>query len=627
MSDRSLQQRTPDELDAAEGLILLSRFPREFGPRPAALVKEEKHETPPAASQENENAPPAQPVPQVQPVPQAQPVSQAQSVPPAPPAPQATRPIPPTHVVAQSIAHTVQRAVERTEPPIVRVERTPFSPEQALQAYLIRQQYIAGIPPEMMTPMRRLRTSGQPRIPGLVQITNNGVFFPHIPPAQFNGVLHPLPVLPPEIVAARQSAIAAAGRGGRAPGGRHGVPARPYVQPHAPRNTNPSGSRPGNNQTAATPANAQRQAPGIPPQAARGRRRSERAPARGQLRARAETRAVRNETFNIFDALTRHPEICLEVIGYFSPSGLLQMYSISQDFHTFVNGHFIDAIMNVASRCAPEATLLYPGRCYPKLCITPPRTGKVPPPHDRFAFPPSKVPSFRWLYMITYREQITEAILTNLGRSGYELPDRCGLVIKKLWFLMDIPENIRRVWTVQNKNIWPEVDLFLAVLFFTKLERFLESIYGDKCNVLRRLLLARPSITLLHDVVCKRALPNDFKIFQEYLRWKYIPLPHETGVDIVGVRHEQINRFQYEWYGKKGRQSLLKAPDELILRECVARNLDMKQLHVGFFFADSRVLFGLSASQGSGNEPSWVEEIEKNGRGRDMNRLDVVVID
>jgi hypothetical protein len=301
------------------------------------------------------------------------------------------------------------------------------------------------------------------------------------------------------------------------------------------------------------------------------------------------------------------------------------LYSISKSFHHFVNGHFEDAIMGVASRNAPEAALLYPGRCYPRLCITPPKTGMVPPGRAHFRMLPPKVPSFKWLSMITYREHTAEAILSELERAGHELPRRCALVIKKLWFLMDIPENTRRLWTIQNKNIWPDVDFFLAVLFLIKLETFLKPIFGDKCNRVRCLLLAQQSMTFLHNVIRGTALNSDLDLLRAYIRWKYVPLAHEVGIDIFGVPAAEVGLLQYEGYGRNGRGgAVLRPPDELVLLECVARKLDLGQVHVDFFFYDRRVPVEVS---GERTEPTWVEEIERDGRGKNMNRLDVVVIE
>lgn len=523
-------------------------------------------------------------------------------------------------------ARTHAQAAEQRPRPEITIEHTLIPSEQALQAHLIRQQIIAGIPPERITHMRRIRYSGQREIPGLIHITNEGVVIPEIPPAQFRGIFHPLPgSRAPNAETMRSSP--------RVPERSNSTPERrPAIQRDAQPQTPPM-PRPGHGFLPVTPPH--RPAPTAPPAHHRcrgsGGRGTRGIITRRDIRARAQiqTQSKPNaKGFNIVEALVKYPEICLEFIGYLGPSGLLTLYSISKNFYIFVNGHYQDAILNVAARWAPESALLYPGRCYPRFCVQLPQTGKLPTGRTYFRTLPQRVPSIRWLHMITYREEATEAILAELEKEGYDLPRRCSLVIKKLWFLMDIRENIRREWTVQNTNIWPDVDLYLAILFIIKLEKFLHETYREKSNPLRRLLLARPSMGLLYNTLCKDALKCDFDIYREYLRWKYMALPFEIDTGLFNIPPPLIGMFQFEGYGRKGRGALFKAPDEIILREAVARNLDMKQIHVDYFFEDERLNFSYRGSKGGeGIKPSWVEDIEKDGRGKNMNRLDVVVID
>ncbi|RMJ23793.1 hypothetical protein PHISP_05339 [Aspergillus sp. HF37] len=591
MSDRVQRGRAPEDLEAAACLLVLSRMPRPYR----------------TCSSAREDAAPA------------------------------------------SGTRDAQENINRAQPQDATAPdnaggapRQPVTGEQALQAYLIRQQIIAGIPPERMTRMGRRRNQGQPSTPALVQISNDGVSYPEIPPAQFNGVFHPLPVRPPEFGG---SAGAAA-----APGNRQAPPlqGRSNVQSHLAQDRTAPVPRPARVIPVAPTRAAQRHRTALgsahdqasirrladnrepsPRASDRAVRRHSSAPGlftgkKPRTRAAARADSIEAEKFNIFDALIQHSELCLEVIAYIGPSALLQLYSISKSFHHFVNGHFEDAITSVASRNAPEAALLYPGRCYPRLCITPPKTGMVPPGRAHFRMLPPKVPSIKWLSMITYREHTAEAILSELERAGHDLPRRCALVIKKLWFLMDIPENTRRLWTIQNKNIWPDVDLFLTVLFLIKLETFLKPIFEAKCNRVRCLLLAQQSMTFLHDVIRGTALNSNLDLLRAYIRWKYVPLVHEIGIDLFGVPAEKVGLLQYEGYGRNGRGgAVLRPPDELVLRECVARDLDLGQFHVDFFFYDRRVPVEVSGER----EPTWVEEIERDGRGKNMNRLDVVVIE
>lgn len=157
MSNKAQRSRDSEDLEAAKSLLILSKNPRMFGMFPAATEAD-------TALTEQDNSHEPQLVHLVRPIPPQDAVE--------------TRPM---------------QGNGREDCP-----RESVSGEQALQAYLIRQQIIAGIPPEQMTRMDRRRNQGQASSPALIQITNDGMRFPAIPPAQFNGVFHPLPVQPPE---------------------------------------------------------------------------------------------------------------------------------------------------------------------------------------------------------------------------------------------------------------------------------------------------------------------------------------------------------------------------------------------------------------------------------------------
>lgn len=77
------------------------------------------------------------------------------------------------------------------------------TPRQNLQAFLIQQQLLAGIPVDRLEPMNgpgsRQAISPQGALrrfntPPAVTVTPNATFIPHIPPAQFLGGVAPLPI-------------------------------------------------------------------------------------------------------------------------------------------------------------------------------------------------------------------------------------------------------------------------------------------------------------------------------------------------------------------------------------------------------------------------------------------------
>ncbi|KGO77340.1 hypothetical protein PITC_055250 [Penicillium italicum] len=72
---------------------------------------------------------------------------------------------------------------------------TPYAPERILQAWLIRQQLIAGIRPENIQPMAVPR-GRQHRTPPYIVLNESGAHIIRIEPATFEGAMLPLPTLP-----------------------------------------------------------------------------------------------------------------------------------------------------------------------------------------------------------------------------------------------------------------------------------------------------------------------------------------------------------------------------------------------------------------------------------------------
>ncbi|KAJ5602541.1 hypothetical protein N7537_005497 [Penicillium hordei] len=72
---------------------------------------------------------------------------------------------------------------------------TPYAPERIIQAWLIRQQLIAGVRPEDIEPMSVPR-GRRHRTPPYMILNESGAHIIRIEPASFEGVMLPLPVLP-----------------------------------------------------------------------------------------------------------------------------------------------------------------------------------------------------------------------------------------------------------------------------------------------------------------------------------------------------------------------------------------------------------------------------------------------
>ncbi|EKV10911.1 hypothetical protein PDIG_53990 [Penicillium digitatum PHI26] len=72
---------------------------------------------------------------------------------------------------------------------------TPYAPERILQAWLIRQQLIAGVSPEDIQPMAVPR-GRRHRTPPYIVLNDSGAHIIRIEPATFEGAMLPLPALP-----------------------------------------------------------------------------------------------------------------------------------------------------------------------------------------------------------------------------------------------------------------------------------------------------------------------------------------------------------------------------------------------------------------------------------------------
>jgi hypothetical protein len=283
--------------------------------------------------------------------------------------------------------------------------------------------------------------------------------------------------------------------------------------------------------------------------------------------------------FNIFQAIVKHPHLLLYVSKYLGVEELISVYAISREFHKTIKAHLTTVIIYQAMRTAPTSAKIFPFRCYRRLCVADPR-GELDQPGPAEV---RLVPSFRWLRMICWREEIAHRIVTIMGSNGARLPEQCEIVVKKMWFLMDIPDNQRRIGTIQNLELWGFSDLFFATMFLLKLDMLCtDPITAEGRNGMSRLLMAQPSLSLLYHTLNGTALKDKFEVIQAYIHWKGTVGPEDEGRAMFEIPAEEVGKLQYEGYGEGDRGVKLQRPDDLIQKECMRRGLDMRQsyLHI-----------------------------------------------
>ncbi|RAL01908.1 uncharacterized protein BO80DRAFT_464026 [Aspergillus ibericus CBS 121593] len=516
------------------------------------------------------------------------------------------------------------RLVQRPQP-----ITTNLSPEQALQAYLIRQQLIAGIQPQNVMPMRQSNNNTGEKPPAVIQISNEGVTVPKIPPAQFTGGFHPLPrhqmqYMPPPNASIMET---------RPPSTTEVMAQETTTMPARPVTTALS--------TTAIP----QQSPTINHLATNHWN-----PAFTMLiPPRPLTpHSEREEEFDLLQAFTYFPHLAVLLTSYLSIDDLVTLGSTSKTFHYFLSAH-ISGVIQAHITHHPSAANTFPFHCYPKLCTHPghwhqhppspsptpgPNTPTHPHPHPQTPLT-NLLPSLPWLRLLTHRDHTTKEILHLLLTTGYALPPLATLTLHKFWFLMDIPDNARREWTIRNPRIWQDGDIFLAVLFLVQLDMYLREQRDQKSNSIRRLIMAQPTLTFLRDYMRGWVLQSNIDMLAAFVRWRYLPGAGEEGIQIFGVPGRLAGGLQFEGYGRGVRgvggvggvgmekRVKLVRPDELVLREMARRGLRMQDMYRDLFLLAQGAKYFPVERLGV----SWVKEMMAAAEGLGWDWMDAVRLD
>lgn len=279
--------------------------------------------------------------------------------------------------------------------------------------------------------------------------------------------------------------------------------------------------------------------------------------------------------FSVFQALLSHPELTFEVAKHLDVDDLVSLYAISKEFHLMLDGRFTAMILAQSLGKAAESSRTFLFKCYRNLCIYDPGAR----PNPEIAGQARHVPSFRWLRMILFREKVVHDIIACLAAEGHRLPKRASLVIKKIWFMMDIGDNIRRIGLIHNKTFWEDRDLYVATSFFIKLDMFLtDPVDGNGETRLRKMLFAQRSLSTLWKVLKREQMATQYEMLQMYVRWRYRPAQRHRGMSICGVPANEVGTGELEGWGT-GRAVLMR-PDELIMREAIRRKMGLHQKYI-----------------------------------------------
>ena len=252
---------------------------------------------------------------------------------------------------------------------------------------------------------------------------------------------------------------------------------------------------------------------------------------------------------------------------------LISLYAISRDFHFLVNKRFTTLILLQAKHKAPESASVFVHRVYKSLCHRDPggRANQVREGEVRW------VPTFRWLRMILFREQVVAEILALMASEGHHMPLGTSLTLKKIWFTIDIADNTRRTGFLHNATFWRDEDLFLATEFIIKLDmRLTHPVSGNGDPGLRRMLLGQRSLSTLWRVLKREEMRTQLDMLRMMVRWCYVS-PFPTSEDIMGIPPHEFGCLQWEGWGARGHFHKMLQIDELVMREGIRRGLDLHE--------------------------------------------------
>ncbi|KAL6722159.1 hypothetical protein ACLMJK_001266 [Lecanora helva] len=273
------------------------------------------------------------------------------------------------------------------------------------------------------------------------------------------------------------------------------------------------------------------------------------------------------DDFSVFNALLNYTELTLEVAKNLDIEDLISLYAISQDFHKLVNARFTAMIKAQWQSKAPESGRIFAPKCYRNLTIRDPacRINESKPNQVR------DIPSFRWLRMVLYREEVVNNILRCLLNAGHRMPRSASLAIKKVWFTMDIPDNARRIGLMHNEAFWTGNDLFMATMFFLKLDMHLtDPNSGNGEMGLRKMLLGQRSMSTLMRALKREEMRTQVELLRMIVRYSYSP-GQQTDTPIMGIPGKDVGRLRYEGWGEG--QRLFVPVDELVMKEAIRRKM------------------------------------------------------
>jgi len=302
------------------------------------------------------------------------------------------------------------------------------------------------------------------------------------------------------------------------------------------------------------------------------------------------TAITRASQFDLIGSISTSVDILVEVGKFLDPRDIVNLYSISRDFHATLNTHLQSCVIAWVRLYSAVGGRIYTSGFYRPWFIRDP-AGR---PRDRNAhdmsyitqpekvLPPITdnvvrlVPGLRWLQLVVNRANRARDILAVLARNGHRTPPETHGVLLKLWMLMDIATSRARLSVLRQQRFFPDEDLVLAHTFFIKLRLlFNDPIIGPGSSTLLKVMLGQRSLSTLWAFLRRKQYATRYEVATLKIRYDVGPNPSQiaNGYPVNGVPLTEMGIGHLEAWGE-GYDHLLR-PDEVVFIESERRQLDI----------------------------------------------------
>lgn len=135
--------------------------------------------------------------------------------------------------------------------------------------------------------------------------------------------------------------------------------------------------------------------------------------------------------------------------------------------------------------------------------------------------------------------------MTIMAEDGVPLLSRCESALKRMWFVMDIPDYAKRIGHMHTKKLIDDLDLYFIMCFIVKPELpFNDPIGLNRYYGLRKTILAqRGLLPPLRDLK-RNILSTKYNAIKMWVATKHKPSPEEEGLPMFDMSADEIGRLR-----------------------------------------------------------------------------------